>query len=132
MENRVERRQDDKTLVPAFSPAHHTTRHGKAIRSVTTAKFLGITFDTTVSYTNHFHNTTNLPVTTFSNFYLYLHLYIDHLHLPPSDCSAFTSVHYLSTVPAATCVANPSRFVQWERLQMRIITNILNLFNSTH
>ena len=31
---------------------------------------------------------------------------------------------------AATCVANPSKFVQWERLQMRLITKTLDLPNT--
>ena len=31
---------------------------------------------------------------------------------------------------AATCVANPSRFVQWERLQMPVITKTLDLPNT--
>ena len=31
---------------------------------------------------------------------------------------------------ATTCVANPSRFVQWGRLQMRLITKILDLPNT--
>ena len=31
---------------------------------------------------------------------------------------------------ATTCVANPSRFVQWERLQMRLITKTLDLPNT--
>ena len=31
---------------------------------------------------------------------------------------------------AATCVANPSRIIHWERLQMRLITNTLDLPNT--
>ena len=42
-----------------YLPDWHITLHGKAICSVT-AKFLGITFDTTLSFTNHFHAITNL------------------------------------------------------------------------
>ena len=42
-----------------YIPDWHITIHGKAIRSVTSAKFLG-TFDTTLSFTNHFHAITNL------------------------------------------------------------------------
>ena len=52
-----------------------------------------------------------------------------HHHPPPSD--------YLTPTPtlleygsAATCVANPSTFVQWERLQMRLITKRLDLPNT--
>ena len=37
----------------------HITLHGKAIRTVTSAKFLGITFDTTLSFTKHFRDITN-------------------------------------------------------------------------
>ena len=43
-----------------FIPDWHITLHCKAIRSVTSAKFLGITFDTTLSFTKHFHTITNL------------------------------------------------------------------------
>ena len=42
-----------------YLPDWHITLHGRAIRSVT-AKFLGITFDTTLSFTKHFHAITNL------------------------------------------------------------------------
>ena len=42
-----------------YIPDWHITLHGKAIRSVTSAKFLVITFDTTLSF-KHFHTVTNL------------------------------------------------------------------------
>ena len=64
------------------------TLRGKAIRSVTSAKFLGITFD------NH----QTLPCTTLlvtaSNYYLYLPPPMGHHHPPPSDCLTSTSVLY--------------------------------------
>ena len=43
-----------------YIPDWHITLHGKAIRSVTPAKFLSITFYTTLSFTKHFLATTNL------------------------------------------------------------------------
>ena len=113
-----------------YTPDWHITLHGKAMCSVTSAKFLGITFDTTLSFTKHFHAITNLarhrllkllslstsahgpsPSTTIKLFNTYIH----------------TLLEYGS---AATCVANPSRFVQWERLQMRLITKTLDIPNT--
>ena len=108
----------------------HITLHGKAIRSVTSPKFLGFTFDTTLSFTKHFHSITNLarhrllkllsiststhgtsPSTTIRLFNIYIRTLLEY-------------------VGAATCVANPSRFVQWERLQMRLITKTMDLPNT--
>ena len=43
-----------------YLPDWHITLHGRAIRSVTYAKFLGITFATTLPFTKHFHAITNL------------------------------------------------------------------------
>ena len=43
-----------------YLPDWQITLPGKAIRSVTSAKFLGITFDTTLSFTKHFNAITNL------------------------------------------------------------------------
>ena len=62
-----------------------------------------------------------LLVTVFSNSYLYLPPHMGHHHPPPSDCLTSTSV---------LCVVNPSRFVQWERLQTRLITKTLDLPNT--
>ena len=71
-----------------------------------------------------------LLVTAFSNSYLYLP--------PPIGPSPSTTIKLLNTYictrleygSAATCVANPSRLVQWERLQMRLITKTLDLPNA--
>ena len=113
-----------------YLPGRRITLHGRAIRSVTSDKFLGITFDTTLSFTKHFHAITNLarhrllkllsiststhgpsPSTTIRLFNTYIH----------------TLLEYGS---AATCVANSSKFVQWERLQMRLITKTLDMPNT--
>ena len=70
-------------------------------------------------------------------------LYLIYTHdLPPTSkvfCSIFADdlklfniyIHTLLEYgSAATCVANPSRFVQRERLQMRLITKTLDLPNT--
>ena len=74
-----------------YLPDWHITLHGRAIRSVT-AKFLGITFDTTLSLTKHFHAITNLARHRLFNSYLYLPPPTGHHHL--SDCFTPTSVLY--------------------------------------
>ena len=113
-----------------YIPDWHITLHGKAIRSVTSAKFLGITFDTTLSFTKHFHAIINLAC----------HRLLKLLSLSTSarGPSSSTTIRLFNTYirtlleygSAATCVANPSRFVQWERLQMRLITKTLDLPNT--
>ena len=128
MENRAERWQDFQRS-SRYLPDWHITLHGKAIRSVT-AKFLGITFDTTLSFTKHFHAITNLP----------RHRLLKLLSLSTSTNgpSPSTTIKLFNTYirtlleygSAATCVANPSRFVQWGRLQMRLITKTLGLPNA--
>ena len=132
MENRAERWQDFKTLVPAlvpYLPDWYITLHGRAIRSVT-AKFLGITFDTTLSFTKHFHAINNLA----RHRLLKLLSISTSTHGPSPSTTIRLFNTYIRTLfeygSAATCVANPSRFVQWERLQMRLITKTLDLPNT--
>ena len=78
-----------------YIPDWHITLHGKAILSVTFAKFLGITFDTT-SFTKHFHGITNVarhhlkllslstythrpsPSTTIRLFNIYIHTILEY------------------------------------------------------
>ena len=110
-----------------YIPDWHITLHGKAIRSVTSVKFLGITFDTTLSFTKNFH-----AITTLARHRL---LKLLSLSTSTHGPSPFTTIRLFNTYictlleygSAATCVANPSRFVQWERLQMRLITKTLDL-----
>ena len=94
-----------------YLPDWHITLHGKAIRSVT-AKFLGITFDTTLSFTNHFHAITNLA----RHRLLKLLSISTSTHGPsPSTTIRLFNIYtrtLLEYGSAATCVANPSRFVQ--------------------
>ena len=108
----------------------HITLYGRAIRSVTYAKFLGITFDTTLSFTKHFHAITNLA----RHRLLKLLSITTSTHGPSPSTTIRLFNIYIRTLlvygSAATCVANPSRFVQWERLQMRIITKTLDLPNT--
>ena len=103
--------------------------HGRAIESVTSAKFLGITFDTTLSFSTHFHNVANVarhrllklksiststygpaPITTIRLFNIYIRTLFEY-------------------GGAATCVAKPSKFIHWERLQMQLITHTLDVPN---
>ena len=111
-------------------PDWHITLHGRAIRSVTSAKFLGITFDTTLSFTKHFHAITNLA----RHRLLKLLSISTSTHGPSPSTTIRLFNTYIRTLleygSAATCVANPSRFVQWERLQMRLITKTLDLSNT--
>ena len=112
-----------------YIPDWHITLHSRAIRSVT-AKFLGITFDTTLSFTKHFHAITNLA----------RHRLLKLLSLststhgpsPPATIRLFNT--YIQTLleygSVANCEANPSRFVLWEKLQMRLITKTLDLPNT--
>ena len=58
-------------------------------------------------------------VVALSKAFPYLHVYVINI--------TRTLLEYGS---ATTCVANPSRFVQWERLQMRLITKTLDLPNT--
>ena len=113
-----------------YIPDWHITLHGKTIRSVTSAKFLGITFDTTLSFTKHFHTVTNLA----RHRLLKLLSISTSTHGPSPSTTIRLFNIYIRTLleygGAATCVANPSRFVQWERLQMRLITKTLNLPNT--
>ena len=108
----------------------HITLHGRAIRSVISAKFLGITFDTTLSFTKHLHVITNLARHRF----LKLLCISTSTHGPSPSTTIRLFNTYIRTLleygSAATCVANPSRFVQWERLQMRLITKTLDLPNT--
>ena len=133
MENRAERWQDFKTLVPVLVqhlPDWHIPLHGRAIRSVTSAKFLGITFDTTLSFTKHFHASTNLA----HHRLLKLLSISTSTHGPSPSITIRLFNTYIRTLlgygNAATCVANPSRFKQWERVQMRLITKTLDLPNT--
>ena len=111
-------------------PNWHISIHGKAIQSVTTAKFLGITFDTTLSFTTHFQNITNI-----ARHRLLKLLSISTPNYGPSPITTIRLFNtYIRTLfeygGAATCVANPRRFIQWERLQMRLITKILDVPNT--
>ena len=109
-------------------PDWHITLHGRAIRSVTSAKFLGITFDTTLF--KHFHAITHLA----RHRLLKLLSISTSTHGPSPSTTIRLFNTYIRTLleygSAATCVANPSRFVQWERLQMRLITKTLDLPNT--
>ena len=108
--------------------AHHTTRQGHPLRP--SAKFLGITFDTTLSFTKHFHTVTNLA----RHRLLKLLSISTSTHGPsPSTTIRLFNIYIRTLIEyggAATCVANPSRFVQWERLQTRLITKTLDLPNT--
>ena len=100
-------------------PDWHITLHIRAIRYVISAKFLGITFDTTLPFTKHYHAITNLL----------------SISTPTHGPSPSTTIRLFNTYTrtlfeygsAANCVTNPSRFLQWERLQMRLITKTLDL-----
>ena len=113
-----------------YIPDWHITLHGRAIRSVTSAKFLDITFDTTLSFTKHFHAITNLA----RHRLLKLLSMSASTHGPSPSTTIRLFNTYIRTLleysSAATCVANPSRFVQWKRLQMRLITKTLDLPNT--
>ena len=108
----------------------HITLHGKAIRSVASARFLGITFYTTLSFTKHFHAITNLA----RHRLLKLLSLSTSTHGPSPSTTIRLFNTYIRTLleygSEATCVANPSRFVQWERLQIRLITKTLDLPNT--
>ena len=108
-------------------PDWHVTIHGKAIKSVTTAKFLGITFDTTLSFTTHFSNITNV-----ARHRLFKLKSISTSKYGPSPITTIRLFNtYIRTLfeygGAATCVAHPMRFIEWERLQMQLITHVLDL-----
>ena len=113
-----------------YIPDWHITLHRKAIPSVTSAKFLGITFDTTLSFTKHFHTVTNLA----RHRLLKLLSISTSIHGPlPSTTIRLFNIYIRTLLEyggAATCVANPSRFVQWERLQTQLITKTLDLPNT--
>ena len=112
-----------------YIPDWHITLHSKDIRSVTSAKFLGITFDTTLSFTSHFHDITNLA---HHRLLKLLSISTTTHGTSPSTTIRLFNI-YIRTIEyggAATCVANPSRFVQWERLQTRLITKTLDLPNT--
>ena len=115
-------------LSTRYIPDWHITLHGKATRSVASAKFLGITFDTTLSFTKHFHAITNLA----RHRLLKLLSLSTSTHGPsPSTIIRLFNIYIRTLLEygrAATCVANPSRFVQWERLQL--ITKTLDLPNT--
>ena len=104
-----------------YSPDWHIALHGKAIRSVT--------FETTLSFTKHFHAITNLARHRLLKL---LSLSTTHGPSPTTTIRLFNT--YIRTLleygSAATCVANASRFVQWERLQKRLITKTLDLPNT--
>ena len=106
-----------------YIPDWHITLHGKAIRSVTSAKFFGITFDTTLSFTEHFHAIPNLARHRL--------LKLPSLFTSTHGPSPSTTIRLFNTYirALATCVVNPPRFVQWEWLQMRLITKTLDLSN---
>ena len=109
-------------------PDWHITLH--TIRSVTSAKFLGITFDTTLSFANRFHAVTNLA----RHRLLKLQSLSTSTYGPSPSTTIILFNIYIRTIleygSAATCVANPLRFVQWERLQMQVILNTLDLPNT--
>ena len=113
-----------------YLPDWRITLHGRAIRSVTSAKFLGIIFETTLSLTKHFHAITNLA----GHRLLKLLSISTSTHGPSPSTTIKLFNTYIRTLleygSAATCVANPSRFVQRERLQMRLITKTLDLPNT--
>ena len=94
------------------------------------AKFLGITFDTTLSFTKHFHAISNLA----RHRLLKLLFLSTSIHGPSPSTTIRLFNTYIRTLleygSAATCVANPSKFVQWERLQVRLITTTLDLPNT--
>ena len=112
-----------------YIPDRHITIQGKAIHSVT-ATFLGISFDTTLPFTNHFHAVTNIA----RHRLLKLFSLSTSTYGPlPSTTTGLFSI-YIRTLleygSAATCVANPSIFFQWEKLQKQLITNLLDLPNT--
>ena len=108
-------------------PDWHITLHSRAIRYVISTKFLGITFDTTLSFTKHYHAITNLA----RHRLLKLLSISTSTHGPSPSTTIRLFNTYIRTLfehgSAATCVANPSRFLQWERLQMRLISKTLDL-----
>ena len=112
-----------------YIPDWHITLHCKATRSVTSAKFLGITFNTTLSF-KHFHTITNLA----RHRLLKLLSISTSTHGPsPSTTIGLFNINICTLLEysgAATGIANPSRFVQWERLQMRLIPKTLDLPNT--
>ena len=61
------------------------------------AKFIGITFDTTLSFTNHFHTISLLARQRLLKLLLFLPLPTGHLHPPPSP-STTISIHHHQTV----------------------------------
>ena len=105
-------------------PDWHITLHSKAIRSVTSHS------DTTLSFINHFHAVANLARHRILKL---LSLSTSTYGPSPSTTISLFNI-YIRTLledgSAATSAANHSRFVQWERLQMQLITNILNLPNT--
>ena len=110
-----------------YLPDWHITLYGKAIRSVTSVKFLAITFDTTLSFTKNFHAITNIA----RHRLLKLLSLSTSTHGPSPSTTIRLFNTYIRTLleygRMANSVANPSRFVQWERLQLRLITKTLNL-----
>ena len=96
-----------------YLPDWHITLHGQAIRSVTSAKFLDITSDTTLSFTKHFYAITNLARHRFLKL-IYLST-STHGPSPSTTIRLFNT--YIRTLleynSVTTCVANPSRLVQW-------------------
>ena len=102
--------------------AHHTTRQDLP---VTSPKFFGITSDTTLSLTKHFYAITNLARRRL----LKLLSMSTSTHGPSPSTTIRLFITYIRTRleygSAATCVANPSRFVQWERLPNTLNHDIL-------
>ena len=100
MEVRTEARQNIKILVPVLNPETSLTGtplHGKAMCSVTTAKFLCFQHHCILHQSLSYHHPPNLPPPLQTPIPIKLSL-CAHLHTPQSDCLIYTTILCLSTV----------------------------------
>ena len=102
---------------------------GKVVDTATSSKFLGITFDQRLTFNTHFQNiacTARQRITKLISISNSRHGPSAHTLIRLYKTYVRTLFEYGS---AATCVASPSVFGIWEKLQTRLITHALDLPN---
>ena len=94
------------------------TYNGQVILSSSSVKFLGITFDSALTFQSHFCTVSTLQPMAL---HLYPHLSLQILH-------PFI-VHFGAP---ATCTASPDIQLSWERIQTRFISRALSILSFIH
>ena len=100
------------------------TYNGKVIPSSSSVKFLGITFDSALTFISHFHTVATIEL------YLLFNLWPLYLYPQPPYKSYIHSL-FVNGAPA-TCVASPDIQLNWEMIQTHSISQALSILSFIH